>query len=705
MDAFEEGLRRLEGELDNLRQLIPRNGDDRQLIPPPSPPPNPYLNIAGIEATQAIQYFTLVGGRAAVRNNSVAMVGNKPTLLRVYPDIDVGAPGTRVYPPPPPTISGDLTYYDRNGVRHTVRPINPTIDSKLRAQVNRSNFNDSLNFLLPAEQGAGNLLLYVRLFDPDHDPAAGGDSRYFGYSRTLQLDFVAGVDWNHSYNGLPVYGVQIAYTGPDDSGARMNLGPPLLDDLFHTVEDSLVTDMFPTSGTFFVGSQFISANQDLRTHEGWLELHSMLQGMRDTDPDARKDNRIYVALLPSEMAYPASGVSVHAWYAGARGVAIGIAGMNWAIPTAIAWAYGFSNTPCVSIDEFGCNLADRVLLDPASTFDVTGGDCGPLWVSPSTYTRLFRSILFPGPPQPFVQLAAEREYLHLNFRMLRDGAVELLPSFHLSDVRPLPELAVAEDRPRSPVAFELRDGEDQVIGFHRCHLLTLPTAEVDPDSPYHDFHEVVPWERETRSIAFFRDGGEVHKVDVEEQAPEITAASVTELDDRTNRIRLEWEAQHDTESLTYLVRYRNDEDAGWLLLAQGLAEPKFDVDLDSLPGGESCIFQIGASSTIRTTVAETDPFSVALKPRRPYIVYPEPDSTFAQGESVVLRGVGYSPDFETAPPDEVVWTSNVAGFLGYGYEVLPETLAAGLHKITLSVTDGRGGEASADVLIKKKPRE
>jgi hypothetical protein len=76
-----------------------------------------------------------------------------------------------------------------------------------------------------------------------------------------------------------------------------------------------------------------------------------------------------------------------------------------------------------------------------------------------------------------------------------------------------------------------------------------------------------------------------------------------------------------------------------------------------------------------------------------------------QGESVVLAGVGYSPDFETTPHEEVIWTSNVAGFIGYGPEVITETLSPGLHKITLGVADGLGGEASADVLIKINPKE
>jgi hypothetical protein len=288
----------------------------------------------------------------------------------------------------------------------------------------------------------------------------------------------------------------------------------------------------------------------------------------------------------------------------------------------------------------------------------------------------------------------EREYLYLNFRMYRGGRVELLPSFHLPGVGPVSDAA---DAPRSPVSFELRDGEGRVIGFYRCYR-TEPYA--DPDNPYYDYHKMVPWESETRLIRFLRDGEQVDEVEIEEQAPEITSPRVTEFEDQPNRIRLEWEAQHEPKSMTHIVRYSNDGGETWLAIAAGLTEPRLDADLDCLPGGERCVFQVAASSTIRTTVAETDPVTLPVRPRRPFIVSPEPGSTFLHGESVVLAGTGYSPDFETTPLDEAVWTSNITGFIGYGHEAIVDTLPPGLHKITLSVMDGLGREASADVHIK-----
>jgi hypothetical protein len=322
------------------------------------------------------------------------------------------------------------------------------------------------------------------------------------------------------------------------------------------------------------------------------------------------------------------------------------------------------------------------------------------WVSPYTWQNLYWQLNFFFPPRtaalaPTEELPVAREYLLLNFRMYRDGKVELLPSFHLAGAA----LAPRRDE-EAPVVFELRAAGGCVVGFHRCHL---NDPHVDPSSSYRDFHEVVPWEPETTSIAFLLHGDEVQTIEVEERAPQITSQPVAEREG--DRVRLAWEGQHDQNRITYLVRYSNDGGKTWLAVAAGLTEPRFVADLASLAGGEQCMFQIAASSTIRTTVAETSAMAVSVKPRRPYILSPEPNSMFLQGESVVLRGGGFSPDFQTAPFDEVVWISNVGGFLGYGYEVITHTLTPGLHKITLGIADGLGGEAAASLLIKIQSME
>jgi hypothetical protein len=123
------------------------------------------------------------------------------------------------------------------------------------------------------------------------------------------------------------------------------------------------------------------------------------------------------------------------------------------------------------------------------------------------------------------------------------------------------------------------------------------------------------------------------------------------------------------------------------------------ANLELLPGGERCLFEVVAYAGVRTVVAATDPFAVSQKPHKAHILSPESGATFKRGQTIVLLGGGFSPDFQTADFEDVVWTSNLDGVLGTGYEVTPNHLSVGRHRITLSLPDGLGGEASASVFV------
>ena len=289
------------------------------------------------------------------------------------------------------------------------------------------------------------------------------------------------------------------------------------------------------------------------------------------------------------------------------------------------------------------------------------------------------------------------EYLHLRFRVYRDGHVQTLPSFHLPGTSEPPPSTPATD-----VALELRAADETVVGFHRCHLSDL---HADPNAPFTTFNEMLPWMPETASIVFVRNGAEVHTLEIEADAPDVRAARVEAFDRDRDLVTVAWRAGEDEhEGATYLVRYSNDGGTTWRGLAAGLSEPRLETDLRSLAGGEECIFQIAASAGVRTTVVQTAPMAVEVKPRRAYMLSPEADACFPEGESLVLAGVGFSPDFGTAAFEDVSWSSNVAGFLGYGYEMTTHTLERGVHILRLGVTDGVGGEATVHVRITIEPR-
>jgi hypothetical protein len=67
---------------------------------------------------------------------------------------------------------------------------------------------------------------------------------------------------------------------------------------------------------------------------------------------------------------------------------------------------------------------------------------------------------------------------------------------------------------------------------------------------------------------------------------------------------------------------------------------------------------------------------------------------------LVFRGGAYSPDFGLGEMGDVLWSSNLDGLLGRGFELVTEDLTAGVHAITMTVPDGLGGTTTAHVSIR-----
>jgi len=65
----------------------------------------------------------------------------------------------------------------------------------------------------------------------------------------------------------------------------------------------------------------------------------------------------------------------------------------------------------------------------------------------------------------------------------------------------------------------------------------------------------------------------------------------------------------------------------------------------------------------------------------------------------VLRGGGFGPGHGLSEPQDAQWSSSLDGVLGAGYEVVAQRLSEGPHTVRLTVPDGLGGIASAEVAV------
>jgi hypothetical protein len=650
------------------------------------PPVLLAVPITGIERTQATQYFKINGkGSGYAADNSVPLVEGKDLVLRVYVRSD-----SVWWPHAPTSVTGKVSYAGHPDLT----PLNGPIGALARSAIDRSNAGHTLNFRVPGAHCTGTVTFKVTVWDPAHP--ADASSAFLSRTITLTFDVVPRVR---------VHGVLIHYTGKG-----LDIAAPSGIDLVNTLV--WVGRTYPIRGFNYTACEVVEFNGDLTVGggggcgTGWNQLFNMLWNMRA----ASGTNDVFVGLLPAGV--PTSGVIG----CGGGGVAIAYNGGGSVLAQEIGHAFGRAHAPCGnpggpdpnyptydsypsgSIGEFGFDSASSQIFNPASTFDFMSY-CGPVWTSPYTYIGL-KGAITASPAAMHPDRAGgrdvEREYLYLNYRMHRDGRVQLLPSFHLHG-RPPAEGPGRE----TDVGCDLLGPEGDVLETHRC---TITNPHIDPDGPVVEFHEAIPWSDDVRAIAFRRGPDVSYTLDVEDRPPEVAAPTVKRTEREPTLARIEWgpkrtKAAAAKEPVTYLVRYSHDDGQTWRALAADLQDARLVVNLDLLPGGERCVFQVVASSGIRTATATSEPIEVPLKPRRAEILAPADGTTVAQGDALELLGGGFSPDFETAEAEDVVWTSSRDGALGIGYQVVTEHLSPGRHRIALTVPDGLDGEARASVAV------
>lgn len=721
----QENIDRILSQIDHERALLEEMGCDIvPQIPGPPRPKLPNVRIDGIETTQAIQYFGYHPpnpntSSVPIRSvcppsffdefrpiNSVPLVAGKPTVLRVYLD-------NRMFHEPFPTsVTGVLSYSQLRGsswVSHPDRsPINGPIPVNLSSSViNRGNANHTVNFLIPAEHCFDSIDLTVRAFDPAH-PEGNTDI----LKMVLQFRNVGDVR---------IHGVLVNYTGLDAAGNNVNIPAPTGLQLVRILE-GLVRRMYPIRGFRYTGCEMIQFNGTIQvsgTTNNAVDLVTLVNNQLAGMSFASGGHDVYVGLLPAT-APGGGGYGGTVTYNTGLTVGAAVAYSNdngTVLAQEIGHAFrGGGHVPCRvpppqpdncypiyhtyprgSIGEFGLDYTTSQVFNPTSTFDFMSY-CSPVWVSPYTYVELMNAIVggrytvmaTRRAPQSF------REYLFLKFRMDREGKVVVLPSFHL----PVPDPGQGIG-PESPIYCDLLDAEQQILDSSPCYS---PRPDRNPYAPYKDFHLLMPWNMTTRSIAFYRNSEHVYTFEVEGEPPTVTIQNCKFAKGEGNIVRVEWSGECATKPIHYMLRYSHDNGKSWRALAIDLTTSSHVVNLDMLPGGEQCVFQVVTYAGVRTTVASTDPFSVPQKPRQAYILSPEPSCTFSDAEPIVLLGGGFSPDFWTTEFEDVVWNSSLDGFLGTGHEIVLHTLSIGRHRIEVNIPDGVGGKALAGKFIEVKPR-
>jgi hypothetical protein len=640
------------------------------------------FRIYGIELTQSIQYFNYSKqGSGLGPDNSVPLIADKEMIVRAYLD-----PGMAAYFGFNVRCTGRVRIGDR-----TYPPLNGPVAISGPAMVSkRTQWDSSLNFRLPAHECRGTIKLSVEVWRENQNVL-------YETATTVTAEF-------HRTPRIRVTGVLIHFTGNNQ-----DLAAPTGNDLVNSLGRFL--PMFPTPGYDFGPCTVMDYSGDLTVKKGWDDLLNTIVKMRA----ASTVRTYYFGLLPANT--PAM-VGTNTRGIGTAGVAVGAKDDSRALCHEFGHALRLDHVDACgapapfdddypkypigafgSIGECGIDTRRLTLFDPATARDLMTYCDNPAaqfpprtWISPHNYLKTMDGISSSQGTGDYVQVAAvggTLPFLMLNFRLYRDGRLQIRPSYVIDGVAPAEGARCAV-----PVIIDVLDGQGEAVDSHRCHRLN---PYQDPDGPYVDYCEMIPWRSEGRNLRFVRRGEVLATLDLQERGPEVRLRPLDRVERHGDLLRLEWEADGAAESL---VRYTNDGGRTWTSVAAGLTETRLVLDLDLLPGGDECRLQVLCSAGLGSTAVESDSFQVRRKPRRAYIVTPPDGEAFRVGEPVNFTGAGHSPDLGVSAFEDVTWSSSLAGVLGGGYQVTRDDLRAGTHRIGLSVPDGHGGESTASVWIR-----
>lgn len=680
------------------------------------------LSIFGIEVTQGIQCFNTSQGLSGCPDNSLPLVAQKDTTARIYLKYG-GSAGSKAGVP----VRLHLFANGQEYIVNTFGRARKTLDQSVTDNANvwfNVNFVNGTDVSFYAEVDPNNT--YAELNENNNRfPSSGTFTLHF-YKRTT-FDVVGWRMWYHP-SGASDAGVAGGW-GVNSGGPNwLNLVWPVKNGGIHySIHSGYLnwTSANPTSGDVVNLAKFLSVLANIfpwtdpeisgadRVHV-WSPSAHFIRGLSDPPfsgglgvASVGDDSFNAGMSLDSPGFGPVNFVHELSHNTGEHHTATG-QGCDTSADGGTDWPY--SNP---KIQEFGYNPDSGYVYNPSNTYDYMSycyGGGATTWVSPFHWTQQFNiegSSFGPVVSADAGPAANNADLLAVSATLdnpdLNGDTGGSLGTMYKTDGGGNP----APSPSGSGYSVQLRDG-DAVLGTQSFGVSFVPletdgVSEVDGNSDLAsmDVAFTMPWVDGATSIVLLRGAQVLDTVAVSGHAPtvQVTSPSSHESWNASSTHTLSWtSSDSDGDTLTYAVFYAHDGQ-DWEVLAEGITGTTFDVDVDTLGGGDDAVFRVVATDGVNTGYGDSATVSIPAKPPLVAITAPSDGEVVQEGELVVLQGVATDLEDGQLGDESLHWTSDQDGDLGTGAVLPTNTLSAGQHTITLTATDSDGMSSSQSLTL------
>jgi hypothetical protein len=638
------------------------------------------LTVTHLEVTQGIQDW----------DNSVPLLADKPTIVRVYVDCGEGCRST-------PDVTAVLRGYREDKLIDSLSPENESITThRWIEEYKRSDIAATLNFRLPKRGWLiGDVDIIVEV-NPNHSIK---ESDYSNNTSELALSFNYVPPLRIGYVSLYYDG-----DGPDEERIARAQG------FLQTVYPQSRTDYFPLSLCLQVVTK--DSDEILRRlkliyafyeEEGWPapfgRFDQLFGWVSDStwgkfggksDPPwfnngggrvafgtDTPENKLYQVIMAHEIGHN-----------------LGQQHPNCKFPDYAIRDVGF---------DFGFYAPDTLVSEDTDDFMIYS-KCDPdvydnRWISANTFKELYGVLTNTAQ-------AANLQTWHSVETIQADHPVLLVSGYVYTDATA--ELDVAYQLTTNQVVSQSAgtdyclslEGSGTLSLSHTCFDLSFVDPEWGITQSAASFVQVLPYDSTAVRLVLKRGDDELAARVVSAHPPTVTLQTPNGSALISGTVDVTWTASDaDGDSLSYVVSYSADEGQSWHHLGIGITETHLLINTDTVPGSEQALFRVMASDGINTVSDISDVFSVS--PHGPQAVISNPDdgTRVMPDQVLLLQGKGYDMEDGILSDDLLSWTSDLDGVLGNGNWLVVSGLEIGAHIITLTVTDSEGNADTATVNV------